>query len=153
MQPRAPRGAPPMRTVVDTNLIVSGLLWHGAPRQVLDGAREGKLSLFTSAILLAELEDVLQRDKFAERLAQANVTAHQLVLGFAALAALVEPAVISPVVEQDADDDAVLACAVAAQAEQIGSGDGHLLRLKKYRDIPILTAAEILFRLESNSNG
>lgn len=136
-----------MRTVIDTNLVVSGLLWHGAPRQVLEAARDGKLQLFTSATLLAELEDVLARSKFAERLAQAKVTAHTLVLGYAALAALVEPQVIPPEIKQDADDDAVLACAVAAQAEQIASGDHHLLELEEYRGIPIVTASEILARL------
>ena len=50
-----------MRVVVDTNTIVSGLFWHGAPRRVLDAARTGRIQLFTSPVLLAELEDVLSR--------------------------------------------------------------------------------------------
>jgi uncharacterized protein len=45
-----------MRVVADTNTIVSGLLWRGAPRKVLDEARKGTIELFTSVILLAELE-------------------------------------------------------------------------------------------------
>lgn len=54
-----------MRAVADTNVVVSGLLWHGPPRQVLDAARNGVVSLFTSAELLAELEEVLSRESFA----------------------------------------------------------------------------------------
>ncbi len=138
-----------MRIVADTNTIVSGLLWHGAPRQVLDAARVGTLQLFTSAVLLVELEDVLQRPRFAQRLMLAGTTARELVLGYAALATLIEPAAIDPVVTADPDDDAVLACAIAAHSEVVVSGDNHLLDLRQYQEIPILTAAELVARLAS----
>ena len=62
------------RIVPDTNIVVSGLLWRGNPRRILDVARDGIIELFTSPTLLEELEDVLSREKFARRLAAANVT-------------------------------------------------------------------------------
>jgi putative PIN family toxin of toxin-antitoxin system len=133
-----------MRVVADTNIIVSGLLWRSNPRRVLDAAREGALDLFTSAILLTELEDVLSREKFAKLLASIGATPHDLVLGYAALASVIEPATIEPVILADPDDDAVLACAAAAQGEIIVSGDRHLLDLKKYEGIRILTAATLV---------
>lgn len=136
-----------MRVVADTNTVVSGLLWHGAPRQVLDAARDDVIELFTSTILLAELDDVLHRKKFAQRLALVNVTPRELVFGYASLATITEPAAVSPVVLADPDDDAVLACASGAQAEVIVSGDSHLLSLKDYKEIHILTAAELLTRI------
>lgn len=136
-----------MRVVADTNTIVSGLLWSGNPRGVLNAARTGTLQLYTSADLLAELEEVLQRPKFAQRLAVAGVTSHTLVLGYAALARLIKPAAIAPVITPDPDDDAVLACAIAARAEVIVSGDSHLLALKEYERIPIMTAAQLLAQL------
>jgi len=114
-----------VRVVTDTNTVVSGLLWHGNPRQVLEAARAGTLQLYTSAALLAEIEEVLQRAKFAQRLSLAGVASHTLVMGYAALAWLIEPAVIEPVIVADPDDDVVLACAVAARAEAIVSGDNH----------------------------
>lgn len=130
-----------MRVVADTNTVISGLLWVGAPRHLLDAARSAQITLFTSSILLAELEDVLLRDKFARRLAGSGVEAKTLILGYAALATLVEPAVLAPVIVVDPDDDAVVACAVAAQADCIVSGDHHLLELGQYETIPIITAA------------
>ena len=142
-----PKGEPPVRVVADTNTVVSGLLWHGPPRQVLDATRAGTLQLYTTAVLLAELDEVLQRPKFAQRLTLAGVTTHTLVLGYAALARLIEPAVIVPVVEEDPDDDAVLACAVAVQAEAIVSGDSHLLDLKEYEKIPVVTAAQLVAQI------
>jgi putative PIN family toxin of toxin-antitoxin system len=83
--------------VADTNTVVSGLLWRGNPRQVLEAARIGTLQLYTTASLLAEIEDVLQRLKFARRLSLAGVTSSSLVMGYAARARLIEPAVIEPV--------------------------------------------------------
>ena len=78
---------------------------------------------------------MLRRNKFQARLRQARVSANELVLGFAALATVVEPAAIPPVILSDPDDDAVL--------EAIVSGDSHLLQLGAYDAIPILPA-EIL---------
>jgi len=98
-----------MRGVADTNIVISGLLWHGPPREVLGAARAGDLNLATAGVLLAELQDVLARPKFAERLKRAAVTAEELVLGYAALATVVQPAPIEPVIADDPDDDAVLA--------------------------------------------
>ncbi|MCC7360309.1 MAG: putative toxin-antitoxin system toxin component, PIN family [Anaerolineales bacterium] len=141
-----------MRVVADTNTIISGLFWRGAPRQVLDAAREGRVDLVTSATLLAELEDVLTRAKFTERLRDAGVTAAELVLGYAALAKVIESGALAATVSDDPDDDAVLACAAAAQADAIVSGDKHLLKLKQFQDIPVLTAIALLERLPADSN-
>jgi uncharacterized protein len=132
--------------VADTNTVVSGLLWWGAPRQLLDLARNGAIQLFTSAALLVELEEVLGRDKFKDRLQRANTTPQELILGYSALAQLVEPSPIEPVVLADADDDVVLSCAVAAAADAVVSGDSHLLRLRRYREIPILAPAQLIAR-------
>ena len=133
-----------MKVVPDTNTVVSGLLWHGAPREVLDLARAGKITLFTSPGLLAELRDVLKRPKFAGRLKKVGTTPRKLSLQFAALAKLAHPKAIEAVILADPDDDAVLACALAADANVITSGDSHLLELKSYRGITILTARELL---------
>lgn len=133
-----------MKLVLDTNTVISGLLWHGAPRQVLDLARSGSISLFTSPELLAELEDVLGRKKFAKRLSVAQVTVDELVFGYAALATTIRALNIEPVILADPDDDFVLACALAAKAEIIASGDSHLLDLKEYQGIRILTVNQVL---------
>lgn len=136
-----------MRVVADTNIVVSGLLWRGPARRMLDAARDDIIELFTSAVLLDELENVLSREKFVKRLEAANVTAHELVLGYAALATVIEVEPIEPVVLADTDDDAVLACALAGQCEVITSGDSHLLDLKRHQSIRILTAAGLLTEL------
>ena len=136
-----------MRVVADTNVVVSGLLWHGPSRELLNLARHGTVELFTSGTLLAELEEVLQREKFFKRLAAAQIQPHDLVTGYAALAAVIQPAQIAPVVLRDPDDDAVIACAVAASATTIVSGDNDLLALKKHQGIEIVKVAEFVTRI------
>jgi uncharacterized protein len=133
-----------MNLVLDTNTVISGLLWRGAPRQIFDLARSGSISLFTCPELLAELEDVLGRKKFMARLNMAQVTVDELVYGYAALATTIRVEKIVPVIKADPDDDIVLACAVAAKAEIIASGDGHLLDLKEYKGTRILTVNQVL---------
>src|SRR5205807_10520144 len=98
--------------------------------------------------LLAELEDVLDRPKFAKRPAAADVTVAELMTGYAALAHAVRLSAIEAVIAEDPDDDVVLATAVAAQAEVIVSGDHHLLALGEYQDIATLSAADFLARLQ-----
>jgi putative PIN family toxin of toxin-antitoxin system len=136
-----------MKVVADTNVVVSGLLWQGPSRRILDAACAGDIELFTSVALLAELDDVLPRPKFARRLERLDLFPRDLVLGYAALATTVQPAVIPPVILDDPDDDEVLACAMGAQADIIVSGDSDLLDLKVYQQIPIVTATDLLLRM------
>jgi predicted nucleic acid-binding protein len=56
-----------VRIVADTNAVVSGLLWQGPPRRLIDLARERTITLCTSLVLLAELAEVIARGKFARR--------------------------------------------------------------------------------------
>ncbi len=139
-----------MKVVLDTNTVISGLFWKGAPRQVLDLARSGLIALFTTPELLAELADVLGREKFEHRLTLAQVTADELVYGYAALATTIRPAKIKPVIKADPDDDKVLACAKSAKADWIVSGDRHLLNLEKYEKIPISSVNELLEQFKSS---
>jgi uncharacterized protein len=132
-----------MRAVADTNVVVSGLLWQGPPYRVLERARLGDIELFTSPSLLAELREVLSRRKLARRVELAGLEPSGLVLRYAALSRVIMPVGIIPTVADDPDDDEVLACALAARAEVIVSGDSHLLKLGEFRGIRILRASEL----------
>jgi putative PIN family toxin of toxin-antitoxin system len=133
-----------MLWVLDTNIVASGLLWNGTPARLLDAAQTDKVALFTSLILLAELTRILRREKFSKAIVASGLTLGALVLGYAELATPVTPVPIAPMILDDPDDDHVLACALAAQANLIVSGDHHLLDLKTYQGIRIVTASEAL---------
>ena len=135
-----------MRLVLDTNTVVSGLLWDRTPSRLIEAALQGRIELFTSEALLLELEDVLPRRKLARRVAASGLSIAQLTARFALLAQRIVPAAISPT-SADPDDDHVLACALAARADLVVSGDSHLLNLKSFQGIPIIKAAEALERI------
>lgn len=92
----------------------------------------------------------MQREKFLKRLTAAQVQPHDLVTGYAALATIVQPAQIAPIVLRDPDDDAVIACAVTAAAVNIVTGDGDLLALKKYQEIEIVKVAAFIARIRQD---
>ena len=133
-----------VRAVLDTNVVVSGLLWKASPRQVLDAARDQRLTLYTSSVLLDELAEVLSRAHLAPVITANRSSPAFLMRHYAMLAQVVTPAQITRVVAKDVDDDAVIACALAAQADWIVSGDAHLLNLKHYQGMRIIDAAEAL---------
>ncbi len=63
-----------MRVVLDTNVLLSGLLWHGPPHILIERVREGTLFLVSSPALLAELAEVIARAQFAAILARSNTS-------------------------------------------------------------------------------
>ncbi len=138
-----------MRLVLDTNTLVSGVISPaGPPRRLLDGARTQVFELCSSATLLAELLDVLSREKFITRLEQAGLTPQNIVAELRRFATMVAPQEVPRVIEHDPDDDHVLACAFAGRADLIVSGDKHLHRLGgQYEGIPIVTAADAVRRI------
>ncbi|MBW8832849.1 MAG: putative toxin-antitoxin system toxin component, PIN family [Burkholderiales bacterium] len=141
-----------MRFVLDTNLLVSGVISAGLPRRLVDAAKAGEFELCTSETLLAELLDVLSRKKFAARLAQAKWTPESFVDDLRRVAVVVSPTSVPRVVPTDPDDDHVVAAALAGGADLIASGDKRdLLPLGSYQGIAIVTAREAVERLEARS--
>jgi len=135
-----------MRVVADTNIVVSAFLWGGVPREILNAAHRQAITLYTSAALIAEPEDVLAREKFAKRMSQVGSSVAEMVGDYLALAHMVLPT-DHPRVVRDPDDDQVIACALAAQGNIIVSRDADLLSLTSYQGILMLSAAETLRRI------
>lgn len=125
------------RAVLDTNVIVSGLGWSGAPAAILDAVSEDRLVLVTSAPLLAELRRVLGYP----RLAKVIKGGAQLADLVAASGVVVAPNRVLTVV-RDEDDNRVLEAAIEGAADYIVSGDEDLLDLGSFQGIPIIAPGE-----------
>jgi putative PIN family toxin of toxin-antitoxin system len=137
-----------VRAVIDNNVLVSGLLWGDKPGRVLAAVAEGHVHIFLSEELLAELREVLRRSKFTARLALRELTPETALAKVQAIARLVPASPIpAPPALRDADDLAVLACAISVSVDVIITGDKDLLTLKSFQGIPIIDAAEALKRL------
>ncbi|MBI3985434.1 MAG: putative toxin-antitoxin system toxin component, PIN family [Lentisphaerae bacterium] len=139
-----------MRVVADTNIVISGLLWHGPPASFLDQALDRTFSLFGTEELLDELRVVLCRPKFAARLNSRGRDPAELVAAYREIVTLVKPAAVTaPEQLRDLKDIPVLRCAVAAHAHAIVSGDRHLLELKAFRGISVVTPRVFLAAIGS----
>lgn len=137
-----------MRLVLDTNIVIAALLWHGPPRQLLDKIIDrSDIELYSSSLLLSKLSEVLLRPRFAQRINVAGLAVTALLADYADLVATVVPTPLSERVSRDPDDDEVLACAIAANADAIVSGDQDLLTLKIFQGIPILTVTQMLTKI------
>ncbi len=112
-------------------------------------AERRKALCYTSDALTLELARVLQYSRLARRIAQLGFSKEALAERYAQLVEIVPAPSIVGAVPTDPDDDAVIACAVAAKATHIVSGDKDLLILGSFRDINILSPADAMQVIES----
>lgn len=139
-----------MRIVTDTNVVVSGLLWLGNPGRLLEAAAYGRVTLYTSPVLVAELRSTLNYARLAKYVQRSGLTLDELLTRYLNVAIVVEPETV-PQIVRDPDDDHVLACALAAQADLIATGDADLLDLKTHQSISIITPAEALRLIQTTT--
>jgi len=136
-----------VRIVLDTNVVVSGLLWRNTPHRLLECAVEDETTeLFSSPALLAELTEVLERAHLAPKLTELNSSVEALVALYGTFVQLVTPASVDHVAP-DPDDDEAIACAIAAGATLLVTGDRTLLALKIHQNVEIVSPAQALQRL------
>jgi putative PIN family toxin of toxin-antitoxin system len=139
-----------VRIILDTNVVMSALLWRGTPHQLLARLRQREeVQLYSSAALLEELADVLTRPSATKRLALNNQQAHTVLLDYVAALEIMDAPPLPQPVCRDPDDDAVLALALAAAADLVVSGDQDLLVLRAFQGIPVCSVADALRVIEA----
>jgi putative PIN family toxin of toxin-antitoxin system len=132
-----------VRVVADTNILVSALLFGGTSEQVFLAGLRGEIQLLTSLSLLKEFEKVL-KEKF-----KLNIhLVREIIQEVMDVAEIVEVSSHIKAISYPDEDNRVLECAVDGKANFIVTGDTrHILPLKEYRGIKILSPSEFLKRL------
>ena len=132
-----------MKVVVDTNVVVSGLLWGGQPNRILRWAREGLLEIVACEETTAELRRVTQYKRFSKRLSDLDTSSNEVFFYFMNLVKFVPtPEIIPDIIKKDRFDNIFLALALENKAHLIISGDRHLLDLREFKDIQIVMPSE-----------
>lgn len=131
-----------IKAVLDTNTLISALGWkEGNPRKVLELCILGKCKLIESMELIKEFVSVISRPKFYFINEEEK---NQFLVFLLQISNLVEPKRKLDAIKDDPKDNIVLECAVESKADYIVSGDQHLLKLKEFCGIKIVTAKEFL---------
>jgi putative PIN family toxin of toxin-antitoxin system len=122
---------------------ISGLLWGGAPNQILKLCRSEVVRILECKETLDEVKNVLQYPKFSERLSALGATAIEVFAYFMNLTTYVpSPETIPDVIKQDPFDNIFLGLASENRSSIIVSGDRHLLEFESYKGIQIVTPSE-----------
>ncbi|OGP91654.1 MAG: putative toxin-antitoxin system toxin component, PIN family [Deltaproteobacteria bacterium RBG_16_48_10] len=132
-----------LRVVLDTNVLISAILFGGNPRQILEKAIRGEIRLCISEPILEEFKGVLQRSKFDYSPEMIQVILTELT----GIADFVNPSKTIDVVLEDPGDNRVIECAAEAKANYIITGDFQLLKLSRYQNIEVLNAVAFLEKL------
>ena len=129
-----------IRAALDLIVLVSSFLSpRGAPARLLELWRDEAFVLITGEPLLAALEQVLSRRAFADKYGLTRKRVSALIQGLRRFA-LVTPGMYQVVgVAPDAEDDAVLACAVEGNADYLVTGDKGFIALDEYEGVRIIT--------------
>lgn len=139
-----------MIIVLDSNVILSGILWGGPPARVLERVELGMDKAFTSRSMLRELDAVLKRPKFRRPLEKAGVSRQDILRWTIVHTTLIVPKPLSgPGVPGDPGDDKFLACAESGRADYLITGDvQHLIRLGRWGRTRIVTPQAYLKKVE-----
>jgi putative PIN family toxin of toxin-antitoxin system len=134
-----------VKVVFDTNVVASASFWRGVPFDCLAAWAQGRCEAVVSPALLAEYHEIIGE----LRLEYPDRAFVKWADALTESAALVFPTDRATRATPDPDDEMILECALAAEADFIASGDKrHLLSLRQFRGIPIVSPADFLRRLK-----
>nr|AQS33362.1 hypothetical protein [uncultured archaeon]AQS34143.1 hypothetical protein [uncultured archaeon] len=136
-----------IRIVADTNVFISGIFWEGNfSSKVINLWRNRKIDLVSSISIIEELTKNLRGFKI-EMNEDSVQEWENMILENAMLVELEERI---DIIKDDFSDNKFLEAAVAGKAEYIVTQDNHLLKIKEFREIKILTPEEFLIRLDNH---
>lgn len=131
-----------MRIALDTNVLISALIKPGKPRELIFKIVKEKAQVVLSKEILKEFIEVTDDPRMRKYIREDDKIAFLKIIG--SISNMVKIKSRFKVVKEDPDDDIVLRTAHDGKAEYVVSGDRHLLSLKKFRKIKIVTIAQML---------
>jgi len=121
-----------------------GVAWRGAPWRIVRLIEDGLVEAYATEATIAELRRVLQYARLQPRQREMRQTPDTLLSAVMRMSFIIAPVAIQPVITADPKDDIFLACALAAGAQYLVSGDSHLLDLGQWRGIEMVTVNAFL---------
>ena len=126
------------KVVLDTNILISAIVFGGKPRQVLEAAIKGHIQLVLTEEITGEMRGVLEGKKFQYPKEITDLIIRELE----AMAEIVKPKESITLIEKNPEDNRVLECAQEAHADYVVSRDLLLIEIKEFQSTKILTLRE-----------
>jgi putative PIN family toxin of toxin-antitoxin system len=128
------------KIVIDTNVLISAILFSGIPNQVLQEVIHERCHLYLSHDILNEFLHVLSRSKFQLLVPQIKQFYEEIIN----ISNIVYPMQKLLIVKEDPGDNMLFECAIESNANFIVSGNKHVLRVKNYQNIEVITPGNFI---------
>ncbi len=132
-----------MKITVDTNTLISATFWYGDSFKIINMAENKELDLILSKSIFKEFFGVLHYDEIQEKIKDKNLEMKRTIAKIVSISSIVEPKQKFNICE-DPKDNIVLECAAEGKVDFIITQDKHLLKLKEFKGIKIVTPKEFL---------
>jgi putative PIN family toxin of toxin-antitoxin system len=132
---------------LDTNVLISAVVFGGNPRTIIEAALSHSIELCISEPIVQEFREVLLRPQFG----LSPQFVHNVAAELTSTAEWVVPTKHLELVAEDPSDNLVLDCAVEAGAQYLVTGDAHLLRLQNCAGVAIVTPQVFVATLQGSS--
>ncbi len=136
------------KVVLNTNVWVSIFMNKALSKEFGKLLRSGRIEVFVSEEILKEISRVLEYPKIKNILVKSEVNSKDVLEEILRISEVVNPDVKLEVIKEDPEDNRFLECALESKADYIVSGDKHLLRLRRFEDIEIISPREFVERID-----
>ena len=137
-----------MKVVLDTNVLVSGTFWTGKSFEIIKKIDIREIELILSEEIIEEYHKIISSEEIIEKICDKNLIANQAMQKIIQDSIIVFPTTKFNIIQDDFDDNKILECAFEGKADYVISQDKHLLDLKEFKGIKILTPDDFLKTLE-----
>jgi len=137
-----------IKIVFDTNVWVSIFMKKTLGKEFSRIFENEKIQIFVSEQIMKEISRVFMYPKISELLGLSGVSIREILENIVRNSISVKPIHILNIIKEDPEDNRILECALHTKADFIVSGDKHLLKLKKFKNVKIITPREFLDIIE-----
>ncbi len=133
-----------MKITVDTNVLISATFWFGDSNKIIQMVDDKQLELILSKPIIDEYKNVLFYNEIQSKIKNKNLEIIYSIKKLMSISKIIKPKEKINIIKEDSKDNKILECAIEGGVNLIISQDRHLLKLKNFRGIRIVTPKEFL---------
>ena len=141
-----------MRITADTNVLISATFWDGSSNKIIEKVENKEIELVLSKDIIKEFMDVLNYQEIQDKIKDKNLEMKRTVEKIVSISTIIEPMQELDVVKEDKEDNKIVECAIEGNVNYLISQDKHLLKLKNYKEVKIITPEEFLKLIKASSS-